>query len=259
MKHYTLLFLSILGLLFSSCDDGELDLWEVVELEATCPLLTNSSNVIVSCGTTNTKIDIKSNAEWQLSIPEWMEADQIQGTGNAVVNLTINPNNDLENQRAGSISIGVDGPTVSTNIIGARILSLGEVVQKSKREGVTFTFDAETQVSPIDNYNYKCWGTYSYTITTDMTETEYAEYISDVKIVIESKDKVFWEMESLPTAPGTYDGILPEQTLPRNDVLVYVSQYGFYAHRDFKRAIYYKVEGCDEYFTGYSFSTYWGK
>ncbi len=246
MKHYAFLIMPLLCAALFSCNDGDLDMWEVTKLEATCPIQDQS----ISHEATTTNVDIKTNAMWYVTLPDWMHAEQTTGKGNANIVVRIDGNEENFNPRSGKIAIVADNSASEDNIVGSASAEITIQQEAGFYVDIVFTSSC-TATRTWTNSNkyrdyYKCNGEYSYEITSNLSDEELAEILSDLNVVVKRFDNItYWELTNLPTTKGQHKGTYPETVMSSSSIFSYADfgENSFYYTKDICSDISYELKG----------------
>lgn len=191
----------------ASCGDKELDKWELVQLQ------TNHTATDGTYKAATTTVDIETNSAWSISLPDWMHTDRTEGFGNAQVQVNIDVNEGPA--RSDAITITAGSEDGAGNVAGFARSAIG-ISQATKASAVKFeitaaeisrTFHERKYEGRYYTDYYKYGGTITYTITSDMSDSEISELISKLYLKLELSQS-YWlgtkQLPSLSLANGTH-------------------------------------------------------
>ncbi len=260
MKKYAILLLSLMGVIFSSCNDGDLDMWETIELEATCPI----HNQSISYKDTTTNIDIKTNGKWYVMLPDWMHTNQAAGKGNANIVINIDTNEKNNKSRSGQITVVADNSIPEDNIVGST-KTVFNIQQESGFGQVTINFSyncvGRRTWKNSDKYHdyYKCSGEYSYSIISDLNDDELKDFLSNLNISLKATydNTRYWDLTDLPTTKGQHKGVFPEKEFYASAIISGPDEIGTYSRKFITYNISYELKGLGEQNIKKDRSSYW--
>lgn len=169
--------------LFHSCDE-EWDRWEMTTMEINSSIEDDEADIPYNPMTI--QLDIVSNNEWSVIVPDWMSVDQASGKDSAQIQVSISENS-TKKDRTGNIVVRAGNRETNGNVVGEITKSI-KINQKSKYRSIELNIVSVEITKKIKNfYNSDYDGTITYEIKSDLGDTEIAGFVQNPMLYIEAR------------------------------------------------------------------------
>ncbi len=186
IKYYAAMLFAFSCLAFASCDDGELDSWELLEFGVKSSV---KENTVFSHQATSMTVGITTNSTWSIELPAWMHADKTEGAGDAEVTISIDENKSI-GTRTGYIKMNAGNKELQGNVVGSKTSTI-KISQRSIDDAINIEFtniDVTRELSHIDSDGIKRYfysGVLSYNISSELlSAAEISSMMSDISIKV---------------------------------------------------------------------------
>ena len=172
----------------SSCSGDDLDPWEMARMELS--QAGSTSHFDYSGGSLT--LNVKSNTDWTVAVPDWVEVDKASGTGDATLTFNVLENLTTDD-RSGTIAVTARQQSQST--VAGRAQQVVSVSQTSILDHIAGSIEVTdvkytkeiTRHASYIYYDYAyCDHTITFNVSSPFSDEELSQYVKNGRVYVDS-------------------------------------------------------------------------